>query len=146
MFIIKNQLKKITQYIKSNKLFLISVVAIVFLFTYQLPYQVYIPGGTINLATRVTVEDGYSYEGTISSSYVSAINGVIPTILLSYIIPNWDLIKNSSVTLDDETLNNSITRDKILLSQSKDVATLVALKSANIPYEIVNQQLKVLYV
>ena len=71
---------------KENGLFLFSLIAIVFLFQFELPYVVYTPGGAIDLSDRVKVEDGYESNGSLSMAYVSMIKGNIPFVLLLSLI------------------------------------------------------------
>lgn len=119
-------------------MFLLSIII-------KLPYQIYIPGGIVNLGDRVSVEDGYNSKGSINSSYVSAIDGKPLFVLLSYIIPDWDLVKKEDITYDNETLDEAFKRDQILMGQSNIIAQIVALKKANIGYEIYDEEIKVLY-
>ena len=39
-------------------------------------------------------------------SYVTLRKGNIPSILLSFVIPDWDLLKESEVTIDDESVDD----------------------------------------
>lgn len=146
MIIIKNIYSKIVNFIKNNLKSLIFLIILTFLCWYELPYQIYIPGGIINLSTRVEVEDGYSYTGSLNSSYVSALKGTIPFVLASKIIPDWDLVKNEQVTIENEKLSEAIARDRELLKESLTISQMVALNMANIKYDIVKTHVKILYV
>ena len=89
--------EKIKIFIKENYKFILSLIAIVFLLTYELPYVVYTPGGIVNLEKRISVKNGYDSKGSINMSYVTLRKGNIPSILLSYVIKVWDLIKEIEV-------------------------------------------------
>ena len=116
---------------KENKVFLIVLVVIIFLFTYELDYVVYVPGGTVNLEKRLVVEGGYESEGSFHMAYVSMMDGKIPFVLLSYLMPNWDLVKSEDVKYETETLDEMVKRDKISMQQSLDNAIINAYKMAN---------------
>ena len=49
--------EKIKIFIKENYKFILSLIAIVFLLTYELPYVVYTPGGIVNLEKRISVKN-----------------------------------------------------------------------------------------
>ena len=87
-------------YIKENYKFLLTIIVLIFMFFYELPFVVYRPGGTIDLSSRVIVDNGYKTEGELSMAYVSMMRGKIPFVLLSFVIPNWDLVSSSKITLE----------------------------------------------
>ena len=93
--------EKIKSFIKLNYKFLIIFTILIFLFYYEFPYIIYKSGGTINLNDRVEINTSYKQEGDISMSYVTAIKGTTPFILLSFIMPDWDLIPLETIT-DEE--------------------------------------------
>lgn len=94
------------------------------------------PGGIIDLGNRIKV-DGKTpnIDGSFNMAYVSTSNGYIPYILIGLIHPDWEVTKNSEFVADNETIEDSQKRDVINLEQSKNNATIVALKAAGIPYE-----------
>jgi PDZ domain-containing protein len=117
--------------IKENYKFILSLIFIFIFFFTELPFVIYKPGGVIDLDSRIVMEDKYTSSGSLSMSYVSMIKGNIPFVLLSYIIPNWDLTSVSEVTIDDESIDESIARDKIFLEEGLDNATIIAYKLAD---------------
>lgn len=137
----------IKNFIKDNFVTLILIAVIIAVFTVKLPYQVEMPGGLIDLGNRVTV-DGEEAEikGSFNMAYVSVSNGRIPYVLLSFIIPDWDLVPEEDVKYENETLEDSMKRDKLYLKQSISYATVAALDAANINYEIRNKVNYVAYV
>lgn len=137
----------IKSFIKDNFVTLILIAVIIAVFTVKLPYQVEMPGGLIDLGNRVTV-DGEEAEikGSFNMAYVSVSNGRIPYVLLSFIIPDWDLVPEKDVKYENETLEDSMKRDKLYLKQSISYATVAALDAANIKYEIKNKVNYVAYV
>ena len=63
-------------------------------------------------------------------SYVSMRKGTIPSILLSYVIPNWDLKKNEDVTINDESIDELLKLEKIYMTSSVNNATILAYNKA----------------
>ena len=62
--------------------------------TVRLPWSIYAPGGTIDVRERMT-GDIKDKEGSLYLTYVSFIEGTIPTLLLANILPEWDIISNA---------------------------------------------------
>jgi PDZ domain-containing protein len=119
------------KFIKENYKFLLALILIFIFFFTELPFVVYKPGGVINLDERIVMEDKYESSGSLSMSYVSMMKGNIPFVLLSYIIPNWDLMPASDVTLDDESVDEAIARDRVFLEEGLDNATIAAYNLAD---------------
>lgn len=124
--------------IKENYKFLLSLVLLFVFFFYELPFVIYRPGGTIDLSSRVNVENGYETEGTLSMSYVSMMKGNIPFVLASFIIPNWDLVESKSITLENESVDESIERDHLFLEEGLDNAIISAYTLAEKEINIKN--------
>ena len=122
--------EKIKNSIKENYKFLLTVIVLIIFFFYELPFVIYRPGGTIDLSNRISIEDGYSSEGTLSMSYVSMMKGNIPFVLLSFVIPNWDLVSTKQITLENESVSDSIERDRLFLEEGLDNATISAYNLA----------------
>ena len=134
-------------FIKNNYKFLIFISILLIMLFVRLPYEVEMPGGVIDLNDRIKVDGNTpNIEGSFNMAYVSTSSGYIPYILIGLINPNWEVIKNSDFVPDNETIEDSQKRDVIYLEQSKQNATIVALKAANIPYELENPINKVMYV
>ncbi len=134
--------EKIKNYIKENKGFLISLIIIILVFTIKLPYVIYVPGGHVNLNDRITVPGATDINGSYNMAYVSVYNATLPTVLLSYIIPNWDLVSNEEITLDNQDMDELLITNKLQMESSKDIATMLAYshasKELNITKEVVN--------
>ncbi len=128
---------KIRNFMIDNWSFLLGVIIILIIFLIKIPYQVEMPGGIIDLNNRVTVNgEETDTKGTFNMAYVSVVQGSIPYSLLSFIIPDWDLVKSDEVKAENETIEDSNKRDKLYLEQSKNYAIVAALETAGIPYEI----------
>lgn len=133
-------------FLKENYKFLIVLIAILLLFKIELPYKIYTPGGMVDLSNRVTVEGGYSSEGELGMAYVSMVRGNIPFLLLSYIIPDWDIVSNSEITYDNQTFEEKLKADQIATEQSVDSAIISAYKLANKPVEIKSENVNITYI
>ena len=138
--------EKIKNYIKENYKFLIALVFILIFFLYELPFVIYKPGGIIDLENRIVLDDGYESTGSLNMSYASMIKGNIPFVLLSFIIPNWDLVSNKEITYEGEDVDDAIKRDRILLENGIDNAIFSAYKLANKEIKITKTNLEVIYI
>ena len=129
---------------------IISIVLIIFLLAaifVKVPYQVSMPGGTINLENRIIVNGEESkVSGSFNMAYVSVVQNNLIYTLIGLVHPDWEVERISEVTLENETIEDSNKRSKLYLEQSKDYAIATALKAANIPYEIVNLQNNIVYI
>lgn len=132
--------------IRENILFLISVIGIIFLFTFELPVVIYTPGGAIDLSSRIEIEDAYSSNGTLSMAYVSMMKGNIPFVLLSYLIPNWDVVSTNQIKPENESLEEMIMADRISMEQAQNNAIISAYKLANKNVKILKQVNHIVYV
>jgi len=126
----KYMIDKIKKFFKENYKFLIVLFLIVVIFRVELPYKVYTPGGMVNLSNRVKVEGGYDTSGELGMAYVSMVRGSVPFILLSYILPDWDLVKEEDITLENESFEEMFQKDKIATQQSIDAAIIASYKLA----------------
>ncbi len=137
----------IKNFIKNNIGFVITLIVMVILVTVKLPYEVEMPGGIIDLSDRITVDGkDADIEGSFNMAYVSVVQGSIPYVLLGTILPDWDVIKVSDVTYDNETIEDANKRDRVYLEQSKNYAIISALEAANIDYKINNKVNSVIYI
>ena len=107
---------------------LIIILIFALLLFVEFPYVVYTPGGTISLNKRISITNEYKSDGEISITYVSLAKGTLPNILLSKILKNWDLEKSSSITLENDSVKDTLKKDKYTMKEAQDNATLVAYK------------------
>lgn len=137
--------EKFQNFMKENWKFLVSLLVIVFFFTFELPYVVYTPGGAIDLDKRIEVDGGYSQEGSFSMAYVSMIKGNIPFLLLSYLIPNWDIVATNQIKPDNESLDDMIKADQISLVQAQNNALYAAFSLAGKEVKVISQTNHLVY-
>jgi len=126
--------EKIKSFIKANYKFLIFLSFLIFLFYYEYPYIIYKSGGTINLENRIKVDKEYNQDGDISMSYVTAMKGTAPFILLSFIMPDWDLYPLEEITNED-SYDDVLEIGKEYLNEGIDNAIISAFRESN--YKIV---------
>lgn len=126
----KDKIKNTLTYIKENLWFYIVLILIILCMNLSLPYSVYSPGGLINVDERLT-GDIYKSKGSLNLTYVTFMNGKLPNILLALILPEWDVVKNSDITYDNETIEELNLRDRIHLYESVSNATYLAYKKAD---------------
>ena len=138
--------EKIKKFIKENYKELIVLVVVVLLFTIKLPYSIYTPGGAVNLNDRITVEDGYETEGSFNMAYVSMVRGSIPFLLISYVIPDWDIVPASDITAEGEDLDEMLEREKLYMQESMDAAIINAYRAAGRDIEITGTIHEVTYI
>ena len=135
--------EKVKQNIKENYKFIIAIIVIVLLFTIELPVAIYTPGGKVDLSKRIEVEGGYKTEGELDMAYVSMVRSSIPFVLLSYVIPNWDLQKLSDVTYNNMSMEETIEVDRIAMEEGINNAIISAYSLAGADYEIKKEELKI---
>ena len=139
-------IKKILDDFKKNYKFYTVLLLILLLFLIHLDYYIYSPGGLIDLTDRIEVDKSYKQEGSFNMTYVTSRNGSLANILLSFIIPNWDIESVDDMRIEDEDTTEIEIRDKIYLEESSYDALISAFKEAGLPYNIDSIDLKVSYV
>lgn len=129
-----NILERLTGYIKDEWKFLIFLALLVFTTTFEFPYAIYKPGGSINMSERVKGENTYDEKGSLSMTYVSVVRGTLPFLLFSTLNQNWDIVPTSDITYDDADLDETLEIDKIYMMEAISNAQYVAYKHANINF------------
>ena len=138
--------EKVKQFIKENYKFLLVFISLVILFTLELPYVVYTPGGIVPLEKRIEVTNKYDSKGSLNMSYVNFRKGTIPVIALSFIIPDWDLEKSSEVTGTNQSVDDLLEMEKLYMTSSIDNATIVAYQNAKKDIQITNEIHNIIYI
>ena len=143
-------IKKVTNYIKEdfkrNYRFYLILVFILVLFSIRFDYNVYSPGALDDLTDRINVENGYKSSGSFNLTYVTSRMGTIPNIILSYIIPSWDLIDLDDLRIENEKESEIEDRNKIYLRETSYDAVIAAFDEAGIKYNVDNIKVTVTYV
>lgn len=137
--------EKTKQFIKENFWFLISLVAIILLFTIELPYIVEMPGGYISLNDRIKI-DGKDSNSEMGMAYVTTLKGNIPFLLFSYVNSDFDIISKDSISYENESTDEMNLRDKLLFNESVSNATIAAYSEAGESYKINETKIMVSHV
>lgn len=115
--------------------------------TYPLPYYVLVSGGTIDVSDRVEIEEEYDQEGSFNLAYVNELEGTIPTVLLSYIMPHWTLYEESAYTIDEtESMAEISARDQMYLLESLQNSVKIAYEAAGKDFNITDTNYYTYYV
>ena len=123
------------KFIKENIKPLIFMIILIIVVNVELPYYIEATSGTINLTERI--DENYNKKnGSLNMLYVTEYKGNIVTVLLSKIIKTWDLYEISNQQVSDEDAKDIYIRNKVMLENSIQNATLVAYKEANKKIEI----------
>src|SRR5699024_7984073 len=93
-----------------------------------------------------SVDDAYESDGSLNMSYVSLVKGTAPMILLSYIIPNWDLIDKDEITREDESVDDLIELEKLYMQSSINNATILAYEKAGKELKITKKVNNIIYI
>lgn len=129
----KDKIKKI---LKENYKFIIVLTILVLLMYIRLPYYAMAPGGTIDITDRV-VMDNYTSEskGSINMLYVSEYE-ITPLTYVIAKLSSWQIEKEQTRKISNETIEEINERDKIMRDNSLDIATMVAYQNASKKIEI----------
>ena len=138
--------ESIKKFLSLNYKFLIFLILIIFVFTFELPYVVYTPGGVVPLEKRIEIENSEEKTGSLNMSYVLLRKGTIPAILTSFIIPDWDLVSDKEITNEDENVDELLEKEKLYMTSSLDNATILAYNKANKEINITKTINNVIYI
>ena len=143
---IKRLKKYIINDIKRNYKFYTCLLLIMALFLVRFDYVIYTPGSLENLEDRIKVEPSYESKGSMNLTYVTSLPATIPNMLLSLIIPNWDIENLDDMRVEDESEKEIEQRDKIYLKGTSYDAIIAAFKEANIDYEVSSVDVTITYI
>lgn len=139
-------MQKAKQIVKENIRFFLFFFILLIVLTFEFPYYIETPGGTIDITNRITIQDGYQSEGSFHLSYVSELKATIPTLIISKLKKDWDIIKRSEVIMENEDAKDVYFRDHLQLEEANQNAIIVAFNKANKEIQITNRQLIVTYI
>ncbi len=138
--------EEIKKIIKENyKSFLLFFI-LFFILTFEFPYYISAPGGTIDTSEKIKSDSGFKMSGSLNMAYVSEIHGTIPTLIYSAFNKDWDIEKEENVKASNESIEDKSYRNHMLLKEANDTALLVAYKHSNINYKIENNKVYITYV
>ncbi len=144
------KIKKVFNYvindIKTNYIFYIILFVIFFISVVRLDYYIFSPGSLTPLEDRIIIDNSYKEEGSFNLTYVASRDGTILNLLMSFIIPNWDIVDSSELRADGESSKNATKRGQISLEQTSYDAIIAAFDAAGKEYEIKSLDLVVSYI
>lgn len=117
------------KFLKENLKTIIFIIVMILIVKVELPYYIEAPGGTINLTQRI--DSNYNKKnGSLNMLYVTEYKGNIVTVLLSKIMPTWDLYEIKNQQVSNENSKDIYNRNKVMLDNSIGNATIVAYQYA----------------
>ena len=148
---LKKFFKKIYQetkaYIVDSWFFLLTLLVIFVVMTYQLPYYIDTGGGTIAIDDRIQIENETESEGSFNMAYVSEVRATVPTYLLSYVFNTWERVKIADTKIDPtETQEDVEIRDHLYLDTANQTAIQLAYQKAGKEFHITDQKTRIAYV
>lgn len=137
---------KVKIFFKKNIIEIVIFIFTVLISVYPLPYYIDMPGGLLNTKNRVNIENSTISKGSFNLAYVSQMQATPVLYLLALINNNWDIVKESDMTLEGQTIEELYTYERLLLNQVSSNAKVIAYQKANKQVEISNEELIVAYV
>lgn len=141
-----NKLKNdILNYIKDNFKEIIFLIIFTCFCFYDTGYSIYKPGGIINVDERIKGDNLYKSEGSFNMAYVGFMEGKAPIYLFAKLMPNWEIVKNEDIVVDDENMKTTMLRDRLDYKLAMNNALYVALNYSNTKYEIKDEKHYIYY-
>ncbi len=137
------KLKKNIILYKKELIFLILFAIII---NIRFPYYIEAPGGILSLNERIVVDDSSKLNGSLNLVYVLEIDATIPTLLISAINSNWNVVKKEDVVPTNETIDDVNKRGYIMLKESMNQAVIYAYQKANEKIVLKESKLYITYV
>lgn len=139
--------EKLRSFIKNYYIDLIIVALAFFLAFFKLPYLVYRPGGSIDLAERVSTLNGDEVNGGYYMNYVSVANGNIPNLLVSLFNKEWEVVKEEELTMGYDDYDTAFKVEQLDYQNSIFLATYNACNLVdNCKLTINSQKVYVVYI
>lgn len=137
--------EKIKEIIKEYyKIFVTFFIALI-LCTIEFPYYIEAPGGIVDIADRIEIKNSHKSKGSLNMAYVREYKATIPTMIISKLNDDWNLIKRDMSDYN-QTTEADYFRNRILLKEANQSAVLVAYNNAGIDVSLNNTKVYVTYV
>lgn len=133
-------MKKILTKLKEYKIYIIVLIASAIIFNIKLPYYVMAPGDIITIDNRIETTSKKESTGNINLLYVTEYEGTVSSVVMSFLMKNWDLEKLEEVQLSNETPEEIKLRNKVMLDNSIQNAIFVAYNKAGKQINITNKK------
>lgn len=137
---------KIKNIIKESYKYALFLLFLLIVLNYPLDYSIMVSGGTININDRIEIASNNESKGSFNMAYVTELKGTLPSVLLSYVIPDW-----TRVPLEDyqasskESIEDITVRSKVYLEYSKQTAIKVAYEAAGKSFDIKDNKFYIVY-
>lgn len=139
-------MKNITNLIKNNITFILTLIITFFILTFELPYYIEAPGGLIDLKNRYEIEQSYDIKGSINMTYVSEYKSTIATFLMAKINNNLDIYKRKDIMPSNMTEKEYDFLGEMMLKEASSNAIINAYKKAEKEYKIIDEKIYVTYI
>ena len=124
-------MNKIKDFFKNNIKYILILVIVGIIANYPLPYYIEAPGGTIDITNRIDIDGGYVSKGSLNLLYVTEYRGNVMTYLMGLVLPNFDIEKQEERQISNESAQDIYIRNRVMLENSIDNATILAYRHAN---------------
>ncbi len=124
-------MNKIKEFLKNNIKYILILVIVGIIANYPLPYYIEAPGGTIDITNRIDIDGGYVSKGSLNLLYVTEYRGNVMTYLMGLVLPNFDIEKQEERQISNESAQDIYIRNRVMLENSIDNATILAYRHAN---------------
>ena len=124
-------MNKIKEFLKNNIKYILILVIVGIIANYPLPYYIEAPGGTIDITNRIDIDGGYVSKGSLNLLYVTEYRGNVMTYLMGLVLPNFDIEKQEERQISNESTQDIYIRNRVMLENSIDNATILAYRHAN---------------
>lgn len=138
--------EKTKEILKDNYKFFLTLITLFILFTVELPYYIDAPGGLIDVAKRIEIEDSYEVKGTLNLAYVLELKATVPSLIYAYFNDDWDIYKKEDVIASNETVEENNYRDHLMLEEANQNALYVGFTKAGQEVTIENEKVYVAYI
>lgn len=124
-------MNKIKEFFKNNIKYILILVIVGIIANYPLPYYIEAPGGTIDITNRIDIDGGYISKGSLNLLYVTEYRGNVMTYLMGLVLPSFDIEKQEERQISNESAQDIYIRNRVMLENSIDNATILAYRHAN---------------
>lgn len=138
-------IQEIKKYIINNYKIIVTFFLFLFICTIKLPFYINKTGGIIDISDRIEINEKIDYTGSLNMAYVSSLEATIPSIILAYFNPKWDILTMEE-EIGNESEENAKFRNKIALNESISNAIYIAFKKANKDVLIKKNNLYITYI
>lgn len=137
---------KVKTIIKNDYKFILLLIFIALFGLVKLPYYIDAPGGLINISNRIKIDNNYTIKGSLNFAYVSESQATAMTLLYAAINKDWDVFTKEEVTLSSEDIEDMNFRNRIMLQEANQTATILAYQKAHKELNITSTSLVVTYI